>query len=303
MTTANGMIMTGPTVAKATDRADLSLRFSSDQRRLIIETCCVGASQAEADRLIASAEARGLNPLLGDCYFVKRYDTQSRREIWAVQASIDALRTKAEQTGLYAGQDEPEYEYGDGGQVTLARVRVWRHDWPRPAVGVARWAEYVQTTRDGGPTKFWRQMPHNQLAKCAEALALRKAFPAVLARVYIPEEMAQADNEAELRIDQAPRPALPEPKQNGAYERLVERLTSAATVAEVNAVASATARAHKARQISDGDLEAIKAAVKARRAELATPKPAEPEPASDDGHDASEAEAEAMASQYDEAGQ
>lgn len=198
----------GPGLAKA----DLSTRFSADQRKVILETCCGGASESEASALIAIAEARGLNPILGECYFVKRWDNVTRRDKWAVQASIDAFRIKADQTGLYAGQDEPEYEYAAKGQVMLARVRVWRKDWPRPAVGVARWAEYVQTTKEGKPTRFWVQMPHNQLAKCAEALALRKAFPAVLSKIYTPEEMAQADNEVTIETTSAPRLAPAAPK-------------------------------------------------------------------------------------------
>jgi hypothetical protein len=39
---------------------------------------------------------------------------------------------------------------------------------------------------------FWKQMPHGQLGKCAEALGLRKAWPD-LADIYTNEEMAQAD--------------------------------------------------------------------------------------------------------------
>lgn len=187
----------GKALATATVAASLPpLRFTEEQRRTILDTCCGGASESDARALMAIAEARGLNPMLGDCYFVERYDNQRNRKVWSVQASIDSFRSKAEETGLYCGQDEPEYEYDGKGAVSVARVRVYRRDWPRPCVGVARWSEYVQLTRDGKPTRFWANMPHSQLAKCAETLALRKAFPRVFARVYGDDEMAQADRPA-----------------------------------------------------------------------------------------------------------
>lgn len=180
--------------ARIAEETAPGIRYSTEQRRLILETCCGGASEKEAAALIGIAEARGLNVLAQECYFVKRPKPGGGGETWAVQASIDSFRIRAERTGIYDGQDEPEYEYNDKKEVVLARVRVYRKDWTRPMVGVARWDEYVQTTREGKPTRFWAQMPFNQLAKCAEALALRKAFPNALAKVYTPEEMAQADN-------------------------------------------------------------------------------------------------------------
>jgi phage recombination protein Bet len=264
-----------PALAKAGDRADLSIRFSQDQRNIILDTCCGGAPESEAMALIAIAEARGLNPILGECYFVKRYDSQSKKDKWSVQASIDSFRIKAEQTGLYAGQDEPEYEYDQKGYVVLARVKVWRKDWTRPAVGVARWEEYVQTTRDGEPTRFWKTMPHNQLAKCAEALAMRKAFPAVLSKVYVTEEMQQADNEAPLSPAYAPdkaTPVLPAP-DGKTFQKLCDRLDAAETVAEVNTVAVAAGKAHKAGQITDGHMVSLKTAVLKKRDLVATPPP------------------------------
>jgi len=185
-------------------------RFDEKQRKLILDTCCGGATEEQAETLIAIAEARGLNPIAGECYFVKRW-TRDRGETWAVQASIDSFRIKAEETGLYAGQDEPEYEKDAKGLLLLARVRVYRKDWQRPVVGVARWSEYVQLGKDGKPTRFWHQMPYNQLAKCAEALALRKAFPKVLSKVYTPEEMAQSDNPEPTTLDEQVRPKVLQP--------------------------------------------------------------------------------------------
>lgn len=57
--TAMVMQMNGPGLAKA----DLSTRFTPEQRQIILDTCCGGASPSEAHALIAIAEARGLNPI------------------------------------------------------------------------------------------------------------------------------------------------------------------------------------------------------------------------------------------------
>ena len=263
-------------------RVDTSIRFSEEERRVILETCCNGAPQAEARALIAIAEARGMSPILGECYFVKRWDSQKGREVWAVQAAIDSFRIKAEQTGLYAGQDEPEYEYDEKGALMLARVRVWRKDWPRPAVGVARWKEYVQTTKGGSPTRFWAQMPHNQLAKCAEALALRKAFPAVLSKVYTPEEMAQADNEAPLVLAAPARasqlevaPADPEKERRRAdvFARLAERIDMAEAPDELAAIAKDARNAAKAGDLTEQTFSAIKTAHARKKALVAGKAP------------------------------
>ena len=69
-------------------RADFSTKFTPEQRKVILDTCCSGASEHDAAALIAIAEARGMNPILGECYFVQRYDSQTRQMKWAVQASI-----------------------------------------------------------------------------------------------------------------------------------------------------------------------------------------------------------------------
>jgi phage recombination protein Bet len=280
------MMRAGPGLAKA----NLSTRFSEDERKVILDTCCGGASASEAHALIAIAEARGLNPILGECYFVKRYDSQTKRDKWAVQASIDSFRIKAEQTGLYAGQDEPEYEYDEGKNVVLARVRVWRRDWPRPAVGVARWEEYVQTTREGAPTRFWKQMPHNQLAKCAEALALRKAFPAVLAKVYVSEEMDQAENpEPRPRQIAHKEPAkLPPHADAGTCEALSTRIDAAETEQALKAIARDAIKAFKAGVITEAQKAALAAATVAKGKLIRGERESEPEPDAADLNDANE---------------
>lgn len=165
--------------------------FTQEQERMIRDAFANGANPSEFSMLLEIAKARRLSPLLRQIHFVKRWDSQKQREVWSTQVSIDGLRALAERTGKYDGQDEPEFVEKDG-KLVACKVRVYRKDWARPAVGVAYWAEYAQTKKDGTPTQFWSRMPHVMLAKCAEALALRKAFPEDTSGLYTPEEMAQA---------------------------------------------------------------------------------------------------------------
>ena len=186
------------TTALATTQGELArapvqeLVFSPDQEQMIRDSFANGATKQEFEMLITIAKTRRLNPILRQIHFVKRWDYQKQREVWSTQVSIDGLRAVAQRTGLYDGQDEPEFEY-NGKELRSAKVRVYRKDWNRPAVGVALFDEYAQRKKDGQLTQFWREKPHIMLAKCAEALAMRKAFPEDLSGLYTPEEMPEVE--------------------------------------------------------------------------------------------------------------
>jgi phage recombination protein Bet len=186
---------------------DTGLRFSPEQERMIRDTCASGCSSEEFGVLLEIARVRRLNPLLRQIHFVKRWDKSKGRNVWSAQISIDGMRAVAQRTGLYNGQDEPEYGPCNAkGFPEWAKVRVYRKDWDRPAVGLVFWREYVQTTKEGHPTSFWADMPMNQLAKCAEAHALRKAFPEDCGGLYTDTEMEQATHPIALEaVAEAPR--------------------------------------------------------------------------------------------------
>ncbi len=59
---------------------------------------------------------------------------------------------------------------------------------------IALFKSYVQTNSHGEAISRWKTDPAGMLAKCAEALGLRRAFPHELSGLYTTEEMGQADN-------------------------------------------------------------------------------------------------------------
>lgn len=191
------------------------LQFTEEQSQMIRDTYANGATEGEFKVLMEVAKTRNLNPLLRQVHFVKRWDKDKSKSIWAAQVSIDGLRSVADRTGQYDGQDEPENEYAPDGKLVLVRLKVYRKGISRPFVGIARWSEYVQTTKDGSPTRFWREMPHTMLAKCAEALAMRKAFPEDTSGLYINEEMMQADDSAKMTPTERQLPQV-NPHDDGA---------------------------------------------------------------------------------------
>jgi|GEM_PF-2641961 len=139
--------------------------------------------------------------LTGADPFARMFYAQKRRcrdgdnyvDRWTIETTIDGFRSIAESTTEYDGQDEPLFVYDKNGALIAAKVTVYRKDMTRPITGVAFYKEYVQCDRNGTVVQMWQKMPHNQLAKCAEALALRKAFPRRFSGLYTNDEMPPPD--------------------------------------------------------------------------------------------------------------
>lgn len=185
------------------------MTYSRAEIDLIKKTVAADATDQELAMFLHHAQRMELDPLARQIHFVKRGGRS------AIQVGIDGYRLVASRTGLYAGNDEAVYTLDKDGNPVAASVTVWKLVGGQRCgfTSTARWAEYAP---EGGTGFMWRKMPFLMLGKVAEALALRKAFPAELSGVYTHEEMDQAGT-AELgpvggvQIDEPVRPQLQAP--------------------------------------------------------------------------------------------
>lgn len=183
-------------------------QWTREQIDLLKRTYCRSGTDDEFRLFLGVCQRTGLDPFTKQIHAVKRYDSALRRDVMSFQTGIDGFRTMSERTGSYEGTTKAEWCGEDGKWVDVwlskeppaaARIGVYRKGFREPVYGVALFREYVQTTREGNPNRMWSTMPANQLAKCAEALAHRKAFPQTHTGLYTYDEMGQAANPAPLR--------------------------------------------------------------------------------------------------------
>lgn len=164
------------------------------------------ATQGDLDVFFHVVRRTGLDPFARQIYMIGRWSKDGTK--FTIQTGIDGFRLIGRRAANASGESiavgAPEWAREDGkwmpvwspawGLPIAARVTIHRNG--NPFTAIALFEEYKQTKRDGNLTQMWGQRPAGQIAKCAEALAWRMAFPQDLGGIYADEEMHQADRPA-----------------------------------------------------------------------------------------------------------
>ncbi len=209
--------------------AERASRYGFTPEQLdVIEQDLAVFEKPEREKFLATCQATKLSPLLRQIYATARWDKDKGVNRCVATTGIDGLRKVAVETGEYEGQTPPMWCNKDGiwrdvwlDENTIpyaAKVGVWRKGFHEALVGVARYASFVQTVSfkrgdrvESTPTAFWKKAPDNQLLKCAEAQALRKAFPQCDG-LYLREEIHDEGADTVPPADTSPveQPKAPE---------------------------------------------------------------------------------------------
>jgi len=209
--------------------------FSNETLDLIKNTVAPKSLTAkEFEMFIYQAKRTGLDPLSRQIYCIKSKDKVS------IQATIDGFRLIAERTGDYQGQT-PVMWCGDDGiwkdvwlgktYPAAAKVGVNRKGFIEPLYAIAKFDTYAQKYQDGNLYFNWSKMPDLMIAKCAEALALRKAFPQELSNIYSTEEMANFTEDEQP--DAKSKPVKVESPKPGFVDRAISYFNTLKTKAEI----------------------------------------------------------------------
>ncbi|MDJ0490638.1 phage recombination protein Bet [Rhodococcus qingshengii] len=207
MTSQEIAVQTGSALAITGEQEFWTDKQVSALRQLGVEN----ANNGDLAVFFHQCQRTGLDPFARQIYMIGRRqwnsDTRQNEIKQTIQTGIDGFRliarravdrsheTLGYEDTLWCGKDGKWTDVWLSNEPpAAAKVTVLRNGERYPAI--ALYTEYAGLKKDGTPTKMWAEKPALMLAKCCEALALRKAFPHDLSGLYTSDELARDDNES-----------------------------------------------------------------------------------------------------------
>lgn len=153
-----------------------------------------GASPDSIKLVLGYCKAAGLDPMQKPVHLVPMWDSKSGCMRDVVMPGVNLYRTQAMRGGECAGVSEPDFgpdvtEKIGGQEITYpawCRVTVKRRlptgeiaDFTAREFWRENYAVKGGKDKSVAPNAMWTKRPYGQVAKCAEAQALRKAFPEI----------------------------------------------------------------------------------------------------------------------------
>lgn len=214
--------------------------LTNEQKTLIRNIIAPKANDDELALFFELCKNTGLDPFKKQVYLLPFWNDDLKRYVFSAITSIDGLRSLAETTGEYDGQSEPIWIDEDGKEYRVwtqnknpyaCKISVYKKGVKNPTVGIAYFDMYAKTKQDKNTGKyfytgFWSKPSKaaHMIAKCAEALALRKAFPSKLSGLYVHEEMENNVKQKSIYEDNTDEKTA---------EKIREYYTDAETVQEI----------------------------------------------------------------------
>lgn len=270
-------------------------RFGIDRSgwRALVEAVFPNATTTDSVVLALSyCKARSLDPFKRNVHIVPIWDKDRRCMVDTIWPGIGEIRTTAIRTGQYAGRDKTEF--GPDVEMKVGNVQMTFPEWAQVTVyrlvnGVrvafagpqVYWLEtYSQMKRDdASPNSMWQKRPRGQIDKCAEAAALRAAFPEEVGNELINDEISserpsvvRQDSHRRLEVDNSqasdaladrlegvptttadssPAPATPE-------DEFLQRIEQASTIEEYNAIGNDISEATKSGELTGAEGSRLK---------------------------------------------
>ena len=205
-----------------------ALQMNEDDLIDVLQTSLYpGANIGSIKMVLGYCKAAGLDPMQKPVHIVPMWDGKNKTMRDVVMPGIGLYRTQAARSNAYAGIAEPEF----GPDVTekIGGVEITYPQWCKVTVkrrlpdgcivdftAVERWKENYAIKggqeKSIAPNAMWAKRPYGQIAKCAQAQALRMAFPEIGAEATAEEMEGKAIHAGVIDAEPTPTVSMPKPK-------------------------------------------------------------------------------------------